>query len=51
VNDDWQQCSQPATRSQRFVDGKPASRDAELIVVGAQESYAPRCRKHYIIVQ
>ncbi len=40
-------CGREATRVQRFVDGKVASKDSPLIVVGSTESYAPRCRKHY----
>ena len=46
--DDGDICGQEATRVQRFGDdGKPVPLDAPLIVVGAKERYAPRCRKHY----
>ncbi len=34
----------PATRTQRIIDGKPASYKDPLIVVGATEFYEPRAR-------
>lgn len=37
-------CGSQATRTQRIVDGKPASYDDPIIIVGASESYEPRCR-------
>jgi thymidine kinase len=37
-------CGNPATKNQRFVDGDPAHEDDPTIVVGAEESYEPRCR-------
>ncbi|MDE6953670.1 MAG: thymidine kinase [Erysipelotrichales bacterium] len=37
-------CGAPATRTQRLVDGKPASFEEPIIVVGAKEQYEPRCR-------
>ncbi len=37
-------CGAPATRTQRIVDGKPASYDDPIIIVGASEAYEPRCR-------
>lgn len=37
-------CGAQATRTQRIVDGKPASYDDPIIIVGASESYEPRCR-------
>jgi len=37
-------CGGPATRTQRIVDGKPASYDDPTILVGASESYEARCR-------
>lgn len=39
-----QKCGEPATRTQRLIDGKPASYDDQIILVGAKESYEPRCR-------
>ena len=37
-------CGKPATKSQRIVNGKPASFDAEIIQIGEKETYEPRCR-------
>ena len=37
-------CGSPATRTQRLVDGNPASYNDPLILVGASESYEARCR-------
>ena len=37
-------CSNPATRTQRIINGEPASIDDPIIVVGAEEKYEARCR-------
>ena len=37
-------CGAPATRTQRLVNHEPASYDDPIIIVGASESYEPRCR-------
>jgi thymidine kinase len=42
-------CGQPATRSQRLIDGKPAKYDAPIIQVGAVESHEARCRKCHVV--
>ena len=34
----------PATRTQRLVNGKPAGFEDPIVMVGADESYEPRCR-------
>ncbi|MDR5695368.1 MAG: thymidine kinase [Armatimonadota bacterium] len=38
-------CGQPASRTQRLVNGKPASYHDPVILIGAQEVYEARCRK------
>lgn len=40
-------CGRPGTRTQRFMNGKAISK-GELVVVGGMDSYAPRCRKHFV---
>ena len=37
-------CGAPATRSQRIINGKPARYNDPIVVVGAEETYEPRCR-------
>ena len=36
---------QPATRTQRLINGKPASYHDPIVLVGASESYEPRARE------
>nr|WP_240795533.1 thymidine kinase [Aquibacillus halophilus] len=40
-------CGSPASRTQRLIDGEPASYDDPIILVGASEAYEPRCRHHH----
>ena len=40
-------CGSPASRTQRLIDGKPASYHDPVILIGASESYEPRCRHHH----
>lgn len=40
-------CGEPASRTQRLVDGKPAHYNEPIVVVGAQEMYEARCRAHH----
>jgi len=37
-------CGAPATRTQRIINGEPASYNDPIILVGASESYEARCR-------
>lgn len=38
-------CNNPATRTQRLINGKPAKKSDPVVLIGAQESYEARCRK------
>lgn len=40
-------CGEPACRTQRLVNGKPAHYHDPVIIVGASEMYEARCRKHH----
>ncbi len=40
-------CGEPATRTQRLVNGKPARYDDPVVIVGAAEMYEARCRQHH----
>lgn len=40
-----QVCGEPATRTQRIIDGKPAYYDDPIILVSAKEKYEARCRR------
>lgn len=37
-------CGNPASRTQRLIDGRPAPYDSPTIMVGGSESYEARCR-------
>lgn len=37
-------CGDPATRTQRIINGEPADYDDEIILVSAAEKYEARCR-------
>jgi thymidine kinase len=37
-------CGDPATRTQRIIDGEPADYDDPIILVSASEKYEARCR-------
>jgi thymidine kinase len=38
-------CGQPASRTQRLINGEPAAYDDPIILVGGSESYEARCRR------
>jgi len=40
-------CGEPASRTQRLVNGKPAYYDDPVVIVGAAEMYEARCRQHH----
>jgi thymidine kinase len=44
-------CGEPATRTQRLINGNPARYDDPIILVGASESYEARCRKHHHVIK
>lgn len=40
-------CGEPASRTQRLVNGHPAHFNDPVVIVGASEMYEARCRKHH----
>jgi thymidine kinase len=42
-------CGEPASKTQRLVNGKPARFNEPEVVVGASEMYEARCRAHHIV--
>jgi len=40
-------CGEPACRTQRLVNGKPARYSDPIVIVGAAEMYEARCRQHH----
>lgn len=49
-NSDWRICGAEATRTQRLIGGKYPSWDEPIVMVGASESYAPRCSEHHVVL-
>lgn len=41
------ECGDPATRTQRLVNGEPAKWDEAILVVGAYDEYQAVCRLHH----
>lgn len=44
-------CGRAATRTQRLIHGKPAHYDDPTVLVGAAESYEPRCRACHVVLK
>jgi len=42
-------CGEEATRTQRLVNGQPAHYGDPVVLIGAQEAYAPRCPNHHLV--
>ena len=42
-------CGEPATRTQRLLDGHPAPYGSEIVSVGSTEKYEARCRKCHAV--
>jgi thymidine kinase len=40
-------CGEPASRTQRLVNGNPAHYDDPIVIVGADEMYEARCREDH----
>ena len=44
-------CGRAATRTQRLIQGGPAHESDPIVLVGASESYEPRCREHHVVLR
>jgi len=42
-------CGEPASRTQRLVNGQPAHYNDPVVIVGASELYEARCRFHHLV--
>ena len=42
-------CGQPATKTQRLINGQPANYNDPIIVIGDKENYEARCPKHHLV--
>ncbi len=45
-----QRCGDPATRTQRLLDGKAANYNDPILLVGATDHYEPRCRHCHEVI-
>ncbi len=43
-------CGAPATQTQRLIDGKPASFNDPIVLVGSTDHYEPRCRHCHRVI-
>jgi len=44
-------CGEAASFTQRLVNGQPARYNDPIVMVGADEAYEARCRKHHIVLE
>ncbi len=44
-------CGRAATRTQRLIHGQPAHESDPVVLVGAAESYEPRCRECHVVLR
>jgi thymidine kinase len=44
-------CGRAATRTQRLIGGQPAHYEDPTILVGAEETYEPRCRECHVVMR
>ena len=42
-------CGEPASFSQRLINGEPARYSDQVILVGGSDLYEPRCRSHHVV--
>lgn len=49
IDADSDPCGDDATQTQRLLNGKPADYNDSIVVVGGEERYQPRCRRHHIV--
>ncbi len=47
--DNGEICGNDATRTQRIIEGMPASYNDPIVLIGAEESYEARCPNHHIV--
>jgi thymidine kinase len=43
-------CGRPASRTQRIINGKPASYHDPIILIGATENYEARCNRCHVVL-
>lgn len=44
-------CGEPATKTQRLINGTPAHVNDPLVVIGAEEAYEARCVEHHEVLR
>lgn len=44
-------CAEPATRTQRLINGEPAAFDDPIVLIGADEVYEARCRDCHTVLK